>query len=438
MKILRKILYVFIVMISLTGGIAPAWCNTSNLSGNAEYGMPDIGDFGTWATENNRQRFLSNLTYDLDQFRGADARPQLVQDYVPMVAKIGVAFMNAFSHIGHILDMSLVRFVIIFIIIAYGFWIMFESYTIIIGQSKVQDKLHDIIKKGVIVGAWVAVLSIGAGKTFMLVMSPIMYIGTMLSDIVLDAVLSVVGLSLPDTCGAIHKYVAANISETNLLDPTSAANIMCVPTRVSGFFRTGVALGWQWVSYGIGHSVLAFVSGVALIGSFIYLIWKFAFVAFGVIADLFLGVLMLPFTAISETIGNTTYKGIAGNIFNGFIKLFSAENLKAQIDRFINAALHFFTLSVIISVCVGLLSTVYGFDSVNTVPSIENPSFIITALVTALAVWLAKNASAKATEIGGKISPDLGNTLQADVEKLWGLTKDGTKKLIKIIKESKK
>ena len=95
-------------------------------------------------------------------------------------------------------------------------------------------------------------------------------------------------------------------------------------------------------------------------------------------------------------------------------------------------------MSVIVSVCIGLLSTVYSVDKTTLVPSIDNPSFVITLLVTALAIWLAKNASAKATEMGGKISTDLGDTLQNDAKNLWKSTKTNTKKLIEIIKDAKK
>ena len=436
MRLLRKFLSVIIVAFSLMGGITSGFCAETNVPTASEYGMADVGDFGSWATENNRKRFISSLTYDIEQFRGPGN--QLVQDYVPIEAKVGMAFINAFSHIGNILDSSLVRFTIIFIVIMYGFWLMFEAYTIIIGESKVKDKLPEIIKKAIAVGAWTAVLSIGVAETFMLIVSPIMYIGTLLSDMILNAVSSVVGLNLPDTCGAIHQYVATHISDTNIIDPVSASNIMCLPSRLSGFFRTAMSLGWQWVLYGIGRSMFIFGVGVAFIIAFICLMWKFAFVAFGVIADIFLAIIMLPFTAISETVANTSYKGIAGHFFNGFVKLFSAEKLKTQIERIIDAALHFITMSIIISICIGLLSTVYSFDTTSMVPSIDNPSFTITLLTTALAIWLAKNASAKATEIGGKISTDVSDMLQKDAKNMWESTKTNTKKLIDIIKDAKK
>lgn len=413
----------------------PAFSLTTNVPD--EFGMADVGDYGSWATENNRRAFLSSLTYDLDSFLGASTSTQLVEDYVPIEAKIGLAFINAFSHIGHVLEDSLVHFIIVFIIIMFGLWVAFEAYTIIIAQNKAQEKVIEIIKQGLKITTWVLVLSYGVSKIFVLFANPIMYVGTLLSDIVLAAATEAADIgALPNTCGAIHRYVAEHISATNIMDATSAANLMCVPTRISGFFRTVIALGWEWVSYGIGNSIVIFLAGLGLIGCFIYISWKFIFVAFGVIADLFLGIMMLPFTAVAETVGKTTLKGIAGDFFNGFVKLFNAENLKTQIERLINTSLHFFSMSIIVSICVAMLSMVYSVDTQSHVPSVDNPSFVITALVTALACWLAKNASAKATEIGGKISTDVSDDLESNIQKLWKGTKKQYQDIMSKLKRS--
>lgn len=436
MNALKRFLSNVILSVILIFGSVPAICATTNAPVSSDVGMADVGDFGIWTTENNRKLFLNSLTYDLDSFYG-DYGVQLVDDYVPIEAKVGISFMNAFSYVAHILDSSLVRFTIIFLIIAYGFWLFFEAYTLITGQNKVEDKTKEIIKNTIKVGAWVAVLSIGPAEIFMLIMSPILYIGTIFSDVILNSVAHVAGVDLPDTCGAIHKYAAANISPDNIIDPASAANIMCVPTRISGFCYTAVKMGWGWLNWGIGKSGFAFLCGGAFVIGFICLAWKFAFIAFGVIADLFLGIIMLPFTAIAETTAKTTYKGIAGNIFNGFLKLFTAESLSNQISRVTGAALHFIALSVIISVCAALLSSVISTDNPAMVPQLEDQGFWVTMFIAALTWWLAKKATNFATEMGGKISYEMGTNLQNDAKNLWSSTKKGTKTLIEIIKKSK-
>ena len=180
------------------------------------------------------------------------------------------------------------------------------------------------------------------------------------------------------------------------------------------------------------------ILGGVFVGGFIYVAWRFAFIAFGVIADLFMGVMMLPFTALSETVGKTSYKGIIGDLFNGFMELFKAESLKAQISRFIDAALHFIVLSIVIALCAGLLSEVVTLNSADAIPQIETPGFFITILILALSIYFAKNADKIATEIGGAINTSTGDTLRSDINNMWGKTKKGAKDLWKIIRDSTK
>ena len=440
MRLFRKFLSQLILACTIILSSVPtvyAADEQSAGTGNANYvGNVDIGDFGTWATDNNRKRFIGTIESDINEFQG-DLAATTEEGYVPLEAKVGLAFMNAFSHIAYILNSSLVRFTIIFLIIAYGFWLFFESYTIIIGQNKVEDNIKKMVLTAIKVVAWIAVLSIGPTETFMMVMSPILYISSLLSELILDAVTSVAGVKLQGTCDAILQYVNINISDKNILNNVDAANIMCVPTRISSFSYTGIRMGWAWVKYGIGESAFAVLCGLGFIGGFLYLSWKYAFIAFGVIADLFLGIIMLPFTAIAEATSKTTYKGIAGNIYNGFLKLFNAESLSAQVSRFVGAAIHFVAMSVIIAVCAAMLSNIITIDKISMIPNLESQNFWTTVLLSALTWWLAKKASDFATEMGGKISYEMGTTLQNDAKNLWSSAKNNTKTLIKIIRNRK-
>lgn len=428
MKFIQKILSKVLIIIMMVGLVLPVLGATSNLP------AADIGDFGTWATENNRERFISDVSTDIEQFQG-EFQKQIVDDYVPIEAKVGIAFMNAFSFIAHVLDSSLVRFVIIFIIFAYLFWMSFEAYTLITAKSEVKSKVTEILKRGAMVLLWTGILSIGPAETFMMVMSPILQAATLASNAILDAVSSVVGVRLPDTCAAIHEYAAQHVSDTNILNSGAAADIMCLPTRLSGFCYTAVAVGWKWMRLGIGTSAFSFLCGLSFVAGFIYLAWRFAFVAFGVIADLFLGVIMLPFTALAETIGKTSYKGIAGDIFNTFMELFKAESLQAQIMRFVNAALHFVVLAIVIAVCTGLLSGMIDINAGNSLPQFDDPGIWISILIAALTWYLASNATKFATEFGGAINTAMGDTLQGDTKILINRTKETAKKWWKIIKD---
>ena len=430
MNIVRKFLSKIIAALLLVGIVGTAYATTTNMP------MADIGDHGTWATENNRQLFIGNVTNDIGYFQES-AKPQQIENFVPVEAKVGMAFMNAFSYIGHVLDSSLVRFVIIFIILAYCGWLAFEAYTIITGKSDAKSKIIEMIKKGAMVFLWAGILTIGPAKTFMMVMLPILQIGTFIADVILNAVTETIGVTLPDTCAAIREYAAEHTAQHNILSPTAAADIMCIPTRLAGLCYGAVATGWTWIKMSIGVSAFGFVCGMAFVIGFIWMAWKFAFIAFGVIADLFLGVLMLPFTALAETIGKTSHKGILGDIFNGFMGLFSAESLKNQISRFIDAALHFIALSVIIAICTALLSGIVTINTVDGLPQFDSPNFFITILIIALTMYMTKNAMKFATEFGGAINTAMGDTLKSDAKNIWNKTKSTAQKWWKIIRDGR-
>ena len=203
-------------------------CAVISFSAIAATNVPagDIGDFGTFATEHNMKMFTDSLVGengDLIYFQDSFQK-QLVRDYVPPEARIGIAMMNALTHVAKILDASLVRFMVIFIIIMYLFWIMFEAYNFMQdGTANVKKLVTDLGKKAIWIIIWIAVLEIGPAKLFMYGMTPIVLTGTYIADFILNAIASVSGAILSDTCNAIHEYAAANTAPDMLIDANAAA-----------------------------------------------------------------------------------------------------------------------------------------------------------------------------------------------------------------------
>ena len=421
-KIIIAVMAMVIILPSAT------YAATSNLP------MADVGDYGNWATPDNIDLFKTDITHDMEQFQPEP----IVSDYVPFEAKIGLAMMNGFSIVADVLDSSLVRFAIIFMIIAYIFWSMFEAYNMMKNGSSAMDFGVNLVKKGGVILIWIIILNFGPAQVFMWIMGPIISVGTYMADLILNAIAGAIGTELPDTCAAIRDYAAANTSGNMLIDANAAADILCVPTRLSGFFTTAVAAGWKWMIAGIGTSAFTVLVGAAFIVIFLYTGFKFLLMGLGVIMDLFLSVLMLPFTAIAETIKSTSYKGIAGDIFNGFLGLFKPESLSRQIQRFIDAAIYFVSLSIVIAVCAALLSGTVDANLASEIPTLENDGFIITLLTGCLVAYLANRADKIATEdIGGKIDASFGKKFGDDVKRLGKNTYGFGKKVVDIIRKKK-
>lgn len=431
-NLMRKFLLKVCILFGLVFCM-PVFAASSNVMAVA-----DIGEYGAWNTENNREIMLSQVGNDMNAISSMVER-QTVASYVPVESKVGLAFMNAFTHVADVLNNSLGVFISVFISIAFGLWLMLEGYNIMIGKDTINKKLPDILKHGIAVAVWVGVLSIGPGRVFGFVLSPIMMIGSVLSDTVLNSVGAFLNTSMPDTCSAIGAYVASEISPNNILDANAATNLLCVPSQLSGLCYTAISAGWKWMSYGIGNSIVAFFCGLFFVGGFIYLGWKFAFMAFGVVAELFIGIIMLPFTAIAEATKKTSYKGIAGDVYNGFLDIFKAEDLKTQIGRLVNIVLHFFVLSILIAICFVLLSGIIDTNTGNRMPNLNDSITYVEIMVAALTFWLAKNASKIATQIGGKIDHKMGDDLEqyanTGMKKVWGLGTKGAKTLWKKIRK---
>ena len=399
----------------------------------------DIAAYGMWATEHNLETLTTSMRNDMTAF-APTATQQIAPDYLPPEARVGVALMNGMSYVAQILDTSLVRFAMIFMIIAFGFWIAFEAYNMMTTGGDVWKLGMNIVKTGVKLAIWLIILGIGVGTLFSTISGPISAIGTYMSDIVLNSFAGLFGVQMPDTCGAIREYVAGAASGEMIIDARTASDILCLPTRAAGFFYTGIALGWRWVQMGIGHSVLTFVAGLVIIVLFLINVWKFALIALGVIADLFLGIMLLPFTAIAETTAKTSYKGLVGGIFNSFLGIFKVDtfSLNEQILRFINAALYFISLSIVIGLCMGIMSGVMipGVDGTVAMPGNGD---IVGTIITALLVWyLADSADKTARNIGGKIDKSFGDQVGKTLNTMWKNVSGKVKEWRKAAKESGK
>ena len=426
-SIIKKLLSVLVVGHLVFGGAAVA-VETNLVTG-------DIGDYGAWTTEHNQQELLQNVQNDLDGFQSGFER-EYIETGVPAEAKLGIAFMHALTHTAHILDNSLVRFVNIFLIVAFVFWVMFEGYRMITDSKiKVKPTIEDIVKKGIILAIWLILLGLGLPRLFGMIMGPIVAFGSYVANMILDVTSQYGGFELSDTCAAIKHYAAVHMTDTSIIDAETAADIMCVPTRMSGFYYGAIKFGWQLMGAGLGTSTFTFLLGLVFVCLFIYTAFKFAFVSFGVIADLFLVIILLPFTAIAETVQKTSYKGIAGDIYNGFLGIFKTSNLSSQIRKFIDAAIYFVALAIVVAIGGSLLASAVKLNSETHIITILDGNVITLLLTGALVAYIATHAEDIAKSIGGGIDAAIGTNLQKDLKTLYSDTKKKAEEFIKALKK---
>lgn len=404
----------FLKFLSVFVFCATALVSVTYGANNVPYG--DIGESGNWITRDNMAKFNSQISNDVTQFQKTFSANVDSDNFVPIEVKIGLVFMKALSAIDSVLQISLVRFTILFLLVMYAFWVGLEAYRMIHESSDYKQVFYDIFIRAIKIAAWIIVLHYGVANIFTIIMNPIITAGMALSDFILNAVAQTYQINLPDTCGAIHQYVNANTTDKLLIDPDSAANIMCLPARLSVYFYHGTANAFEWIINGFGHSLTMVVVGIVCVVLFIKCIFKYAFMTLGIVADLFLTLLMLPFTAIAECMPSTKETNYAAQIFSGLLKLFNTQNLSAIILKFINAAIYFVSLSIIIAISAVLLTNIISIDTNNTY---FVGSTITSIMCACLILYLAGKTEDFIKQIGGSIDNSFGTKLENDTKTLW-------------------
>ena len=404
---------------------------------HAESNLPvgDVGDYGNWLTESNVQEINNNMLDDATKFQNGFQNNVKSSGFVPIEVKIGLMFMKALSSIDYVLQISLVRFTIMFLFVMYALWVALEAYKMIRDSTDYKKVLYDLFEKGIIIVVWVMILNYGPAKIFTMVISPILAFATYISDFILKAVAQTYNVDIPDTCATIHNFVNESTATTTangtaelLIAPDAAANIMCLPGRLSVYFYHATGAAFKWFLWGFGHSATAIVMGAICVVIFIKCIFKYAFMTLGVVADLFLTLLMLPFTALAEALPpNTKESSYAGKILNGFLSIFNTKKLSAVISTFINAAIYFISLAIIIAICAALLENVVPINQDYSQYKLQSTMIII--LCGCLVLYLAGRADELAKKVGGSIDNSFGEKLKQDTKTLWNGTKNVTNKI---------
>ena len=292
--------------------------------------------------------------------------------------------------------------------------------------------LYEIFKRGLIIAFWSILLKYGGAKLFEGLLSPILALSTYISTAILDTVAQAYNLDIQDTCQAIHDYVNTSGIQDNelLLGKEAAANIMCVPGRFSVYFYKAVGLGFKWFGQGflIGQPTTKIIVGGVCIVMFVKSIFKYAFMTLGVVADLFLTLVMLPFTALAESMPATKEKGYFGQTFNGFLKVLNTKKLSDIIAVFVNAAVYFVSLSIVMSICAALLN---GITSINTANTDRLDAMMIVVLCGCLILHFTNKIEDFAKQIGGSIDNSFGKKLEGDAKTLAKDTQNISSKIYK-------
>jgi hypothetical protein len=334
---------------------------------------------------------------------------QLIRDFVPIEAQVGRFLLSALSQTSRAVYDALIPFMNIFVAVLFAFWVFMESWQMMNGDLDYWGLGKRIADKVVLIAIWMWALNNDPASLFMWLMSPVITLGSVASDLILNGTANIIGTNLPDSCAAIHSWIGSGGGL--LIDGQYAADLLCMPTRVMGFFYTCVAAGLGWMRQGLGTSGLTFLLGLIFVILFIYNIWKFALAALNVIVDLFFVLLFLPFTAVSECFkGGTTYKGMFAPLWTQMKDFVSGESISiaGQFRKFINAIIYFVVLSIVCAICVILVA---GVNPMAPGAAAFGSDAITILIIGCLAAYLMGQADTLANSLGGKIEGDVGKQI---------------------------
>ena len=397
--------------------------NVSFAAGNMPLG--EIGEFGNWLVEDNIELYHEELSGDISKFQEpfqTDYGNAGISGFVPLEAKLGLEFMKALSSIDSVLKKSLIPFTIAFLLIMYAFWVGLEAYKLIRESSDYKKVLYDMVIKGAIIAAWIIVLDYGPAELFSDIITPIIALGVSLSDFILNTVAELYKVDIPNTCSAIQHYVGVNASSKLLIDQETAANIMCLPARLSVYFYHATSTAFDWLIDGFKNvNIIEIFVGIVCVFMFIGCILKYAFMTLGIVADLFLTLLMLPFTAIAESMPESKESNYFGQIFSGLLKVFNTRKLSDVISTFINSTIYFVSLSIVIAICASLLTNIISISSDNIGYNVNSAMTII--LCGSLVFYLTQKTDELIQKLGGGIDNSFGEKMQNNAKILWNKAK---------------
>lgn len=431
MKYIRKILSTLMLCLLFITSI----CSISF----AESNLPEVGDFGNWMIEENMTQYNDSIRNDVDNFQQRFNQNIKQSTFVPIEIRLGLMFMKALDPISQAIRSNLVSFTTVFLFIMYAFWIGLNAYKTIRESTDYKQVFYEIFTKGFVIVIWVIILNYPTDELFAKIFGPILSIGTSISNFILDSVVGNIiqnqeSNNLSNTCIAIHNYVNANMMPTGspdevkpILSPDMMANIMCLPGRLSTFFYHAMGEAFVWITNGlkIGTPITSTIVGIVALVIFIKCIFKYAFMTLGIIVDLFFTIMMLPFTALAESMPSINEKNYAGQIFSGLLKVFNTKKLSDVLATFINTAIYFVSLSIVIAICAILLKLLTNFGGSDGFSLDSSLAVLVTGC---LVLHIADKAEDLATQLGGKIDNAFGKQLESDTKNMWsGLKSFGSK-----------
>lgn len=360
--------------------------------------------------------------------------------YIPIEIRLANIIIDGIGYINEMLFPFFSNLISTLLIILLAFWLSSEAYNMInTGKTSIENGVT-IVKKIILVIIWTAVILANPAQVFMFIMGPIIQMGGNITDFIINALTNI---PIDQTCDSI-KAMAMNNTDTSilnypLLNPETKGDLLCLTGRISKLYTQFITLGFQWMGRGLFMQPVSFLVGLSLVIFFVYIGFKFTLESLGIILDLILGLMILPFCAIGACFGGgLSYKGlesIPNQLFTMITSIFGKGDYKGLITKIIKAILYFWILSVVVGICYEMMS--YTLDSqsgifdVNYAPGKNGLGIMSIILSAAITAYLIKKAPGYAEKMGGAINTAAAKPFEDGIDTLYKNSKDIMSKMLK-------
>ncbi|MDR0319556.1 MAG: hypothetical protein LBH81_02340 [Rickettsiales bacterium] len=332
---------------------------------------------------------------------------------VPLDIRAGLLVVEGLSTVAMLIYKNLIDVIIWLLFIFFAFWWGLEAWSVVYAKSKISDTVKKAVKKGIIITVAVFVLKSNPAEWFMILMSAVARVGNYAADLFLT---EATGMGISQSCAAVHAMVVAGGNSFGFLGPENVASVLCMTGRITEFFWTALSQSFALIGTGIGTNVALAVLGVAGVALFLWCAVKFTIMTLGVVVDMTLMLMFLPFVAFKESFKDGWSKDapFASAIFERIANSFGGGDISGQIKKLVQVLIYIIAVALISSICYLLMKGILA----------ENGnSMVYTLLGGALCAYLISQTDKIATQMGGAVDKEWTGKIQENVNSLAAAAK---------------
>lgn len=324
---------------------------------------------------------------------------------LPLDIRAALTITEGLGTTSEIIYGNLLGVIISLLWIFFAFWFGLQAWGIMRGDLQIRDASEKIVKKMLLVIVAVFILESNPAEWFMLIFGGIASIGQYAGDLFLS---SATGTGMATSCGEIYNMIADADINFGFLGAENTASVICMTGRITEFFYAAIMTSFDLATANAGVDLLGLLLGVVGVVLFGYCIFKFAFITLGIIVDIMLMLMFLPFVAFTECFkSGWNDKELAGRIMSKIANAFGDEDLSKQIQTFIQAIIYIVAVSLVASLCFLMISGIVANG---------DPNMIVMLTGGTLCAYMIYKTEKIAEDLGGKINDEWPKELRKNFD----------------------